>query len=152
MERACDVCGTVYQAQRVTSKYCSGRCRVRASRAGQTGRPPGAADATVTPLRKPGRPKGAGGRKPAADPGGVDEFVASARARLVRVDRLESVAGRQAMFLAGQFSNPMNSAAGLASLSKEFRAVMEVALEGTQLEVDPLDELRERRDAKRDAG
>jgi hypothetical protein len=31
-ERRCDVCGVPYAAQRQTSKYCSTRCRVRASK------------------------------------------------------------------------------------------------------------------------
>ena len=32
MKRSCDVCGTIYEAKRVTSRYCSSGCRVRKSR------------------------------------------------------------------------------------------------------------------------
>lgn len=38
MDAVCTVCGTRYQARRVTSKYCGSTCRTRASRAG-TARP-----------------------------------------------------------------------------------------------------------------
>lgn len=39
MERACDACGTQYQAKRKTSRYCSDRCRMRSLRNAPAERP-----------------------------------------------------------------------------------------------------------------
>lgn len=66
-------------------------------------------------------------------------------------DRLDTVLGQQALALAAQIVSPFQTGAGVASLSKELRAVMAEAMRGVAAAADPVDELRRRRDAKRAA-
>lgn len=65
---------------------------------------------------------------------------------------LDSVLGQQALALASRIMSPMSTGASVASLSKELRVVMVEATAGVQAVGDPLDELRARRDAKRNTG
>lgn len=72
VERACDGCGKRYEARRVTSKYCGGTCRTRASRA--AGRPavaPAPVVQVVSPPRRARKPSLE--RKPALRSVGTDE-------------------------------------------------------------------------------
>lgn len=129
MQRSCDACGKLYEAKRVTSKYCGSGCRTRVSRA-----------------EKPKTPVRIGVAAQSAFRGGLYE---STLARLEEVGRLETVLGQQALFLAQRLeASLLDSGSSLASLSKELRAVMDAALEGVAKAADPVDELRRRREAK----
>jgi hypothetical protein len=64
------------------------------------------------------------------------------------VDRFDTVLGQQAMVLANRIVIEV-SGSSMAALSKELRAVMVEALDGVSAAVNPLDELRARRDGRR---
>lgn len=94
--------------------------------------------------------------KPAAavpdlpDRGEPDEpaVVATYRKQLKRSERLDTPEGAHVMHLANLFANGQHTAAGAASLSKELRAAMEMALKGAPKAADALDELSKRRRQK----
>lgn len=69
------------------------------------------------------------------------------RAELAAVGRTETIRGIHALVIARQIDQAPPNA--IAALSKEYREVLALALEGTKVEYDALDELRARRDAKR---
>jgi hypothetical protein len=71
------------------------------------------------------------------------DFVGSVRRELELAGRLETSLGQQALVLAEQMLRPINTGASVASLSKEFRAVMAVATAGVQHEADPVALLQE---------
>ncbi len=123
MNRECDSCGTEYEAQRKTSRYCSTRCRMRASR----------------------RPETPATAEPPASGGLVDAL----RRELEGAGRLDTALGQQALALAVKLASPFDTGSAMAAVSRELRAVREEALRGAEQTADPLDELRLRRDAKR---
>lgn len=128
MRRSCDSCGKPYEAKRKASRFCSDTCRKRNQR---TPAQP------LTPI----------------EDAMVSAGLVNATVReLEAADRLDSVLGRQALELARRIASPHETGASVASLSKEFRAVMEVAMDGVGIAVDPLDELRTRREHKRNVG
>lgn len=141
MDRACDVCGTAYTAKRASSRYCSPRCKTRAHRAPDTVKAQPKAQAPVVPIPTP-EPTDA-----------LAVSVAeSTRRALVDLGRLESPLGQATMVLARRLDNPgSDTGAGLASLAKQYQATFAVATEGAKTEEDPLDELRARRDRKKQA-
>lgn len=102
----------------------------------------------VIDLPKQGQPAAAVPDLP--DRGGPDEpaLVASYRKQLEQVERLDSPEGAHVMHLANLFANGQHTAAGAASLSKELRAAMEMALKGAPKAADALDELSKRRRQK----
>lgn len=132
MQRPCDVCGTPYEAKRPTSKYCSTRCRTRASR----GTPTEHAD--VVPLPAPEEQAG--------------PVEAATLRELEAVERADSVFGQTALALARKLDAGRETGAAMASLAKQLEATLATATEGVTTAADPLDELRARRDAKRNAG
>ncbi len=60
-----------------------------------------------------------------------------------------SALGQLALLLAAKLSDPNDTAAGTAAVSRELSRVMTSALRGVRVSADPLDELRRRRDVKR---
>ena len=131
MDRLCDVCCVPYVAQRRTSRYCSGRCRVRASRAGLSG---------------PGRPV----RHVDLVSSGPSALVQAVTAELERVGRLDSVWGVMALSLARALSSSSYvSGAGVVALSRELTKVMDVATGDALSGPDLLDEVQRRRERKR---
>lgn len=80
----------------------------------------------------------------------VDEppLVSSYRKQLTTAERLDSPEGAHVMHLADLFANGQHTAAGAASLSRELRAAMEMALMGAPKAADALDELANRRRKK----
>jgi hypothetical protein len=74
--------------------------------------------------------------------------VAAYQRQLTDADRLETPEGAHVMHLARFFGAGNHTAAGAASLSRELRAAMEVALKGAPVKADKLDELAARRAAK----
>lgn len=133
MQRNCDGCGRSYEAKRKTSRYCGSLCRTRASRAG------GSKPKIVgLPAPSPGDLAGESPGTPV--PAG---FVGSVQLELEQAGRLHTVLGQQAIVLAEQMLRPINTGASVASLSKEFRAVMAAAMEGAKVEADPVTLLQE---------
>jgi hypothetical protein len=122
---ACAVCRQPFEARRPQAKYWGPTCRQRARR----GVAPPVADVVPLPV--------AGG-----------DLVAVVTAELVAAGREHTALGALAIRLAKQMAI-FNTGGGLASLSKELRAVMSAALQNAAVAADPVDELMARRDAKR---
>lgn len=74
--------------------------------------------------------------------------VTAYQRQLVEAERLDTPDGAHVMHLARLFAVGNHTAAGAASLSRELRAAMEVALKGASTKADKLDELADRRAAK----
>ncbi len=129
MQRACDVCGDQFEAQRANARYCSGRCRKRHQR---------------------------GARKPAEVvelPQRTGRVEATTHTALVEADRLDTPLGQTALGLARRLDDPdRETGQGLSSLAKQFQAMLEAATAGAFVEADPIDELRAARDRKRAYG
>ncbi|MGW6121494.1 hypothetical protein ACWFRF_20800 [Nocardia sp. NPDC055165] len=82
----------------------------------------------------------------AAPPANTNPLVEAVRATLDAAGRLDTVLGRQAVALAEAMSSASGTA--LAALSRELRTVQAEAMKGASTEVDPIDELKLRRDRK----
>lgn len=119
-------CSKDFEARRSNARFCSSTCRSRANRA----RP---ASGSVTHLPTMFR----------------SALELRVHLQLEDADRLDTIAGQQAMMLAAQLSNPTITASGVASVSKELSRVVAEALAGTTTETDFVDELRSIRDRKR---
>lgn len=132
MERNCDVCGEPYQAQRATSKYCSTRCRTRASR--------GKGSGEVVPLTTKPQPVEAEG------PGAVERATVDA---LEQVSRLDTPLGRACVVLARRLDSPKgDTGSALASVAGKLESLLASATRGAGAASSPQqlrDELAERR-------
>lgn len=139
MQRPCDVCGDSYEAKRATSKYCSARCRVSASRGAVTSHA-GEADAVVTPL-------------PAPDVT-IGPVETAAHAQLAEVERNSTTLGQAALALARRVDIGRDTGAGLAALVKQLEATVKAATADVKSAQSPLDKARDEvaeRRAKRGA-
>lgn len=131
--RFCDYCaGELPASKPRNAKFCSLDCRKSSARRPAGERAAAAPVVTTIPTAPP---------TPATDP-----LVEAVRAELEKAGRLDTMLGRQAVALASAMVSA--SGAAMASLSKELRAVQLEALKGAQTEVDPIDELKLRRDRK----
>ena len=133
MQRLCAQCGRPFVAQRAAARFCGATCRQRAKRAGG----PGLASVDTDP------PSG----------GGEDSaLMASVRSTLDAAGVMASVAGQQALILAGRVSSPHTGDAAVAALSKQLQALVDAAL-ASVTRADRMDEVTRRRDEKlRSAG
>ncbi len=145
MSRECDVCGTEYEAQRKTSRYCSTRCRTRASRRSET---PATAQ-TLHGAFNQGPETNARTACSTHEAPASGGLVEALRRELADAGRLETALGQQAIALAVKLASPFDTGSAMAAVSRELRAVREEALRGAEQVADPLDELRLRRDVKR---
>lgn len=126
MQRNCVECGRVFDAEHGATRYCSARCRDKKNR-----------DKDPTPT--------------VVLPRYDVSIIQSVQARLESIGQSESPLGQLAMRLAEQAAGETGSA--LAALSREMRAILaEVEASAAPAKADPVDELRRRRDAKRNAG
>lgn len=129
-------CGAVIPPQQGSArprKYCE-ECRPPRNRK----------NPRVIELPTPDRPSAV------PDLGDPDEaaLVAMYRKQLETAERVESPEGALVMHLANLFANGQHTAAGAATLSRELRAAMEMALRGAPKSADALDELTARRRRK----
>ena len=132
MSRECVICGKPFEAVRHQARYCGPNCRKRAQR--------GAAGVQKLPKVPAAAVENAG-------------LVDSVTAELVSVGRLNTALGQAALALATRMeTSTVDTGAGLASMSRELRAVMAQAMGGAAAGADPIDELRTRRDRKNRAG
>lgn len=127
MQRACDSCGTDYEAKRPTSRYCSTKCRNRAARAG---------------VSKPRI------HAESSDPIVITTTVADqVRRELGQI--LESSAGQMALSLAHRLDAAVDTGSAMAAVARELRTIMGELL-GTVADVaDPIDELKAARERRR---
>lgn len=128
MQRPCDGCGKPYEAKRKNSRFCSGRCRARVHAAG--GKP---APVVVDVVPQPG----------------ASDLVESTRVYLAAANRHETPLGLTALVLAERISSGHEPGGAVATLTKALRETLAEAMEGAGAAVDPMDQLRKRRDAKR---
>lgn len=151
MKRNCNWCTKPYDSTRPTSKFCSTTCRVRNSRA-----VPSAPPVEVSSRKQKVR-SAASSSKSAANsitpdvdpkPPGEHPFVTSTRQELEVAGVLDSVTGQQVLLLAVQMCG-RETAGGMTSLSKEFsRMRAEVLRSVPSAVIDPVDEVRARREKK----
>lgn len=128
-KRPCDCCGEPYEALRLTSRFCSARCRVRNQRNPKP----------VAESPRPSAPVGASGA-----------IEAATRAELAAAGRSDSPSGQIAVLLAARLDrNDRESGMGVAAVVREHGRVLADALKGARVAADPVDELRARRDSKR---
>ena len=119
MQRTCDACGSVIEAQRSTRKYCNEACKKR----GQRGQ-------KVVPL------------PPLASDEAEFSTVAETRAELEAAGRLRGHLAASALRLARRIDES-TAVMGYAPLVKELRAVMAEALKGALKADDAVDGLRD---------
>ena len=128
MARACDVCSSLYEPLRRTSRYCSGACRKRAQRNGLA-QP--VQERRQVPEQQPARALAAGGRLTAAVMRELDE-----------AGRKDSALGQGCIALALRVDAAQTeTGSAVAALVRELRAAMKDALAGAADEPDILDEL-----------
>jgi hypothetical protein len=122
----CAVCGTEFEAQRSTRKFCSDSCRERSRKAG----------ASITPIREKS--------------GGL---VASVQRTLRDAERLETPDGEIAVLLAERLmAGAADTGSSVAAVARELRAALDKALAGVARGSDPVDELAQRRRLRHGAG
>ena len=126
MQRACDSCGTDYEAKRPSSRYCSTKCRNRAARAG-TSKPRVATDA-----------------KPASTSTTVADQV-----RRELGTQLDSAAGQMALSLAHRLDGAVDTGSAMAAVARELRSILAELLGSTIQVADPIDELKAARERRR---
>lgn len=139
MTATCGSCGREFETKRASAKFCGDACRKRAQRA------PGGRQAAAQerPAAKPAAP-------PRAAPVPSGQLVVRTTEALVKVDRLDTYAGQQAIALAQRIESPFETGQAVSSLSKELSRVMDEILSSAAAGgTNPIDELRRRRDAKR---
>lgn len=122
--RKCLACGAEITGAK-TKKYCDAKCRKR----GQLG-------IRVIPT--------------AAPVDGLGPVESVTFAELAAVERLETVAGASAVALARSIDSGGVTGSAMAALVKELRATMVDATADVRVAADPLDELRQRRQLRRE--
>lgn len=124
----CVVCGQEFQAKSPRAAYCGPTCRKRGSRSG----------VTLTPAPEPVEPAVAG-------------LLEATRRELEAADLADTALGQQAIELARRMSDPRAMGLSVAPISKELRSIMADLMKDAP-RASKMDELRARRDAKRNAG
>lgn len=130
MERPCDVCGTAYEAKRKTSRYCSTRCRTRASRAGGV---------KVVDLPT----------VPPESPPGLGSVAAATLAALEMAERANTPMGQASLALARRLDEPgADTGSAMAAVAKQLEAMLASATKGAASASSP-DQLRDELAARR---
>ncbi len=130
--KACERCGSQFQAFKATARFCSATCRVAAHRAAKSG-------GAVVSLESRRRAE-----RVAAMSGDVHDIESAVRAELGEAG-LDSVLGQQAILLARRLDSQIDpSGSAVASLSKQLTALVAEALgkTGGKDESDPLTEIQ----------
>lgn len=131
MVRTCQNCNTQFQTKSSRQRFCSDPCRMRANYTKRTGQ-----DAPVIALPVP---------VDASNPAGIVDAV---ERELLAAGRRQTPIGMLCMVLARQIEGGVDSASGLAQLSKELSARLGEALANVEVALNPVDELRVRREAR----
>jgi hypothetical protein len=125
-------CGVQFETTSARAKFCGSTCRSRAHRNGES-------VAEIPPAA------------PSGDPQAVPPLLEATRRELEKAGVADSPLGQQALELARRMSDPRAMGLSVAPISKELRTVMSEALKDAAV-ASGLDELRLRRDRKRNAG
>lgn len=133
MTKTCQApdCGKSFETTSARAKFCSSTCRSRVHRNGS-----GVIEIPVTPTDAPtdARP-----------------LLDATKRELEQAGVAETALGQQAIELARRMSDPRAMGLSVAPISKELRSIMADVLKAAP-SASGLDELRKRRDAKRNAG
>lgn len=130
----CASCGGRFQAKRRAAKYCSDRCRKRASRA---------------PEAPPARREGASLTALPPPPPDASGLLALARHKLEAAGRFDTWEGQAALQIAAILdSGVQDTGSAIAALHRELRAAMSVALDGADVAMTPLEKIRRERELK----
>jgi hypothetical protein len=128
MERACVICGTGFVARNSRRRFCSDRCRKRAVRGGFV---------AAVSAAEPRTPSG---------PGAVEQATGEV---LRAVGRLGTPLGQVAVVLARRLDHPgADTGSALSAVARQLQVAMEAVTADVRPAMDPLDELRARRDRK----
>lgn len=139
MQATCSECGTRFQAQRRTAKYCTPACSQRAvRRRAITREAEGRPDVTTPP-----------GSESPASAHDATLLVAATIDELAKAGRLGTALGQAALVLADKAGRTSDTGSATAAVVKQLQATLAAALAGAEGQQDPLDELRARRDRKR---
>lgn len=133
MTKTCQApdCGKTFETTSARAKFCSSTCRSRVHRNGS-----GVLDLPA----------------PTVDaPGGARPLLDATRRELEEAGVADTALGQQALELARRMSDPRAMGLSVAPISKELRQVM-IDAKREAPRASGLDELRKRRDAKRNAG
>lgn len=137
LTKVCQHCGNEFEGKRRTAKYCSAKCRKDANNAKRS-----------PTYIEPGNLVVAKAAKVADAPRST--LVEAVEAELTTLGKLDTVLGGQALDLARRMSDPKETGAAVAAISRELRSVM--VLVSREVEVgDDVDELKAKRDEKRQA-
>ena len=123
MQRSCDACGVIYEAQTPRSMTCSPTCKKRRQRGAR-------APAKVTTLAPPAPVESAG-------------LVAAVTRELTDGDRLDTALGQATMALARRVEDDRDTGSALASLVGRLEATLAAALKGVGA---PTSKVAQRRD------
>lgn len=133
--RSCESCGEHFEARRSTARYCSSRCRVRASRAN--------AAARAAAVESDPPPSAA----PSAASGGLVETAV--RAELEAAGKASTALGLSTMLLARWLDNAEREPlAARATMQKRLAESLSELVDGKAPAEDPMDELRAARERK----
>lgn len=144
MTKRCQSCGGPFETRSSRARFCGSACRSRAWRSGVT-LPPDGLVAVPAPAAAPAA---------SAEPG---ELVSAAERQLREAGRLDTWQARAALDLAGRLErSAVDTGSSYASLHRELRNAMELALRGAnapksalQARRDELAALRARKDRQR---
>jgi hypothetical protein len=128
VRKQCAMCPAEFDAKRAAAKYCSERCRKRAQRQ--------PAPAAALPMP--------------ADPD--SELWSATLAELAVAGRVNCASGRAALALARRIDAGGDTGSAVASMVREHRAALADAVKGQMAAVNPMDELRLRRERGKAAG
>ncbi len=146
MQRACDICQTMFEANRSDKRYCSQNCRKRAQRTGVA-----KSETTV---------KAGGGLAVVPDPPAMPmqppvggELVTSTERALRDAGRLDTWQGQAALELARRIdmSSRVETGSAYASLHRELRAAMTEATRGANVAKSAVQQRRDDLAARRAA-
>lgn len=130
MSRTCAACGGPLASKNPRARYCSATCRARVSKG------------LVVPIadRVAGVPV-----SPESD------LVCATRAALEAADRLGTIQGEALLDLVQTISDPNTPPAAKVAAHRQLPVTQDAAFKGVRA-MSPVDELRRRRDVKRNTG
>lgn len=131
--RACLACGESLEDAHQLRKYCDDACKKRFQRGARSG-----------PVEEDSKPQ--------VKPAGVVAVAAATLEALGDAGKLHTPGGQAALKLAHRIDNSdRDTGAGLASMVKRLEETLASILADVEPEADAVDELKARRDRKRDA-
>jgi hypothetical protein len=134
----CAVCGGRFEAKRATRKYCSPRCRVRASRAGEP--LPPARDAPPVVKLAPA---------PSLDVSTGTGLLTVTVHALEEADRVDTPMGQATLLIARLLdSGIQDTGSSIAALIRQYDLILTKALDGADKKMTPLEKIRREREMK----